>query len=114
MLDTKDKDGLDVCNLAIYGNWQNKSEYILGDVFMQSVYVVLDYDHNRFALNGNYISVEPMISEKKERNVDKKSMSMIWVIIGSVIGTLVLISIVGFCIVRQKNRRLQANLTKYE
>lgn len=88
----------------------NETEYILGDVFMQNLYVILDYENSQFAVNGNYILV-PGKGEKKDRST---SGSMVWVIIGSVVGVLVLVAIIGFCIVRAKNRRLQSNLAKYE
>jgi nitrate reductase gamma subunit len=39
---------------------------------------------------------------------------VIWAIIGSIIGVLIVVAIVGFIIIRMKNRRLQANLAKYD
>jgi len=39
---------------------------------------------------------------------------VIWAVIGSIIGVLIVVAIVGFIIVRMKNRRLQSNLAKYE
>ena len=77
---------------------------------MQSLYVVLDYENSQFAVNGNYIDVEPLDKSKK----DTGSSSMVWIIIGSVIGVLVLVAIIGCFIVKQKNRRLQENLAKYD
>jgi Tfp pilus assembly protein PilW len=35
-------------------------------------------------------------------------------VVGSIIGVLVIVGIVGFIIVKMKNRRLQNNLAKYE
>ena len=80
---------------------------------MQGLYVILDYENSQFAVNGPYIPVD-RIGEKKERTDDTQSNGMIWIIIGSVVGVLVLVAIIGFIIVRQKNRRLQENLSKYE
>ena len=51
------RGGTTYCQVAIYGNRHNASEYILGDVFMQAFYVVLDYDNARFAVNGNFRTV---------------------------------------------------------
>jgi Eukaryotic aspartyl protease len=85
-----------LCILQIYGNIHHKNEYILGDVFMQSLYVVLDYENSQFAVNGNYIDVEPLDKSKK----DTGGSSMVWIIIGSVIGVLVLVAIIGCFIVK--------------
>jgi hypothetical protein len=63
---------------------------------MQSLYVVLDYENSQFAVNGNYIDVEPLDKSKK----DTGSSSMVWIIIGSVIGVLVLVAIIGCFIVK--------------
>lgn len=67
LVDFKDADGFNICHIGIYGNKHNASEYILGDVFMQSLYVMLDYENSRFAVNGNYITVESM-GDKKRRD----------------------------------------------
>lgn len=111
LIDTKDKDGFNICNIVVHGNTLHKNEYILGDVFMQSMYVVLDYENSRFAVNGNYITVDKL--SEKEPKVPTTG-SMIWVIISAVIGVLVLVAVAGFIVVKVKNRRLQANLAKYD
>lgn len=115
LLDAKDEDGFNICNVGLYGNGKNASEYILGDVFMQSMYVMLDYENSAFALNGRYVPVSK-IGEKRPRDdgTDSGSGSTLWIIIGVVAAVLVLAGVIGFIIVRQKNRRLQANLAKYE
>ncbi len=115
-------NGLDICQIAIYGNRINSSEYILGDVFMQNFYVIMDYDNSRFAINGVYTPVKE-IKEKGYRDPDlfdqdgnrkDASSSIIMAVVGSIIGVLVIVGIVGFIIVKMKNRRLQSNLAKYE
>jgi hypothetical protein len=64
---------------------------------MQSLYVVLDYENSQFAVNGNYIDVEPMEDKTKK---DTSSSHMVWIIIGSVVGVLVLVAIIGCFIVK--------------
>lgn len=112
LIDANDDAGYKICNVAVHGNTLHEKEYILGDVFMQSMYVVLDYENSRFAVNGNYITVDK-VHEKEPKNIPS-SGNMIWVIIGAVIGVLVVVAITGFIIVKIKNRRLQANLAKYD
>lgn len=105
----------------IYGNTRQASEFILGDVFMQSLYVMLDYENSKFAVNGDYTSVTAL-NDKPYRppednggdNPSTPNKNLVWIIIGSVVGVLILVAIVGFLIVRRKNRRLQDNLAKYE
>ena len=70
---------------------------------MEGFYVILDYDNSQFALNGNYITVDAIF---KDPTGPSSGSSMIWIIVGSVVGVLILVAIVGFIIVRQKNRRL--------
>ena len=89
----------------------NATEYILGDVFMQNMYVVLDYENSRFAVNGNYRTVEPT-NEKPVR--PEESSSSVWIIIAIVLGVFVLVASIGFVVVRMRNKRLQSNLSKYE
>jgi Eukaryotic aspartyl protease len=113
MLDYTDKSGRNLCNIAIYGNQHNPTEYILGDVFMQNMYVILDYENSKFAVNGNYRIVEPRFDKPERPEQDSSSIS-VWAIIGIVAGVLVLVGVIGFCIVRAKNKRLQSNLAKYE
>jgi len=110
LLDTKDKEGRNMCLVAIYGNRIDPLEYILGDVFMQSMYVILDYENSQFAVNGNYRTVEAL-GDKPDHTTGSNK---VWMIIGIVIGVLALLAIIGGCIVRQKNNRLQENLSKYE
>lgn len=79
---------------------------------MQNMYVVLDYENSRFAVNGNYRVVEP-INPKPPRPEDGGSSS-VWLIIGIVLGVFVLVAGIGFVMVRMRNKRLQSNLQKYE
>ena len=58
LIDSVNELGQNICNVAIYGNRQNETEYILGDVFMQGLYVILDYENSQFAVNGPYIPVD--------------------------------------------------------
>jgi len=87
---------------------------------MQSLYVMLDYDNSRFAVNGKWVPTSQMDTQRyDDPNFDanegtQSSKSIVWVIIGSVIGVLVGVAGIGFFIVRRKNRRLQENLNKYE
>lgn len=111
MLDFGNKSG-DYCNIAVYGNTMHATEYILGDVFMQNMYVVLDYSSSRFAVNGNFRMVEPKPDNKPVR--PDSVGSSVWIIIGIVAGVLVLVAGIGCCIVKMKNKRLQSNLAKYE
>lgn len=93
---------------------------------MQNFYVILDYGTpSRFAINGHYVTVKEL-QEKGYRDPDNggkdpknptdttSSGGVVWAVIGSIIGVLIVVAIVGFIIVRMKNRRLQANLAKYE
>jgi len=111
LLDYTDSTGANFCQIQLFGNTKNNTEYILGDSFMESFYVILNYENNAFALNGNYVSVY-QVGEKANR--DAISSSPLWIIIGAVAGVLVLVAIIGCIVVRQKNRRLQANLAKYD
>ena len=108
--------------IAIYGNTVNRFEYLLGDIFMQNFYVILDYENSQFAINGVYTKVSE-IGEKGYRNPDdfdeegvkkETSGSIAWAVIGAIIGVLAFVAIVGFIVVKMKNRRLQSNLAKYE
>jgi len=121
----QNQNGQPICNLLIYGNRFNQTEYLLGDIFMQNFYVILDYGSpSRFAINGHYVTVKEL-EEKGYRDPENKDPknptnpesgggSVVWAVIGSIIGVLIVVAIVGFIIVRMKNRRLQANLAKYE
>lgn len=87
---------------------------------MQSLYVMLDYENSKFALNGEYTTVTAL-DDKPYRPTDPSdpttptaNKNLVWIIIGSVVGVLVIVAVVGFLIVRRKNRRLQDNLAKYE
>lgn len=77
---------------------------------MENFYVILDYENSQFALSGNFISV----SDTPDKHPGANAENGLWTIVAIVVGILVLIAIVGFCVVRQKNRRLQSNLSKYE
>lgn len=79
---------------------------------MQSLYVILDYENSQFAVNGNY-RIVPTIDPKPNRDPTSTSGSLLWIIIGSVVGVLVIVAIIGFICVRNKNKRLQQNLEKY-
>ena len=88
---------------------------------MQSLYVMLDYDNSRFAVNGRWVPTSQMDTQRYDdpdfdpNNPNPTSnKSIVWIIIGSVIGVLVAVAGIGFFIVRRKNRRLQENLEKYE
>lgn len=111
LIDFTDKSGRNWCNVALYGNLYNATEYILGDVFMQNMYVILDYENSRFAVNGNYRTVEPTLP--KPVRPEETSFS-VWIIIAIVLGVFVLVAAIGFVIVRMRNKRLQSNLSKYE
>jgi hypothetical protein len=121
----QNQNGQPICNVLIYGNRFNKTEYLLGDIFMQNFYVILDYGSpSRFAINGHYVTVKELEEKgyrepenkdpKNPTNPDSGGGSVVWAVIGSIIGVLITVAIVGFIIVRMKNRRLQANLAKYE
>jgi hypothetical protein len=114
LLKTKDDAGRVFCEVAVYGNTFNATEYILGDVFMQSMYVILDYENSRFAVNGNYVWVDPINEKPPRPDTTEGNGISVWVIVFSVVGVLIVVGIIGFFIVRQKNRRLQNNLAKYE
>ena len=58
LIQNGNSNGLDICQIAIYGNKINATEYILGDVFMQNFYVIMDYENSRFAINGVYTPVK--------------------------------------------------------
>ena len=111
LIDYTDNAGKNWCNVAVYGNTVNATEYILGDVFMQNMYVILDYENSRFAINGNYRTVTP-VDDKPVRPTE--SSSSVWIIIAIVLGVFVLVAAIGFVIVRMRNKRLQSNLSKYE
>jgi hypothetical protein len=85
---------------------------------MQNFYVILDYNNYKFAINGIYTPTENIKDygwkEDPTRPASGSSGSIIWAVIGSIIGVLAVVAIVGFIIVRMKNHRLQANLAKYE
>lgn len=78
---------------------------------MQNMYVILDYENSRFAINGNYRVVIP--TEDKPVRPEEQSSS-VWIIIAIVLGVFVLVAAIGFVIVRMRNKRLQSNLSKYE
>lgn len=117
--DGKDSQGRNICKVMVYGNTRHASEFILGDVFMQSLYVILDYENSRFAVNGAYTTVTALDDKPYRPPTDPETPtdpkgSLVWIIIGSVVAILVIVAVVGFLIVHRKNRRLQDNLAKYE
>lgn len=69
LIQTGNKNGQDICQIGIYGNRINRFEYILGDIFMQNFYVILDYENSRFAINGVYTQVKD-IGTKGYRDPD--------------------------------------------
>jgi hypothetical protein len=86
---------------------------------MKNFYVILDYENYKFAMNGVYtptgeIKDYGFRNDGTTDNTQGSSKSIIWAVIGSIIGVLAVVAIVGFIIVRMKNNRLQANLAKYE
>ena len=113
LLDTTDDKSRNFCVVALFGNTRVATEYILGDVFMQNRYVGLDYEDSRVGINGNYRTVEAR-PDKPVRPTDDGGNSSVWVIIGIVLGVFVLVGAGGFLIARMRNKRLQANLQKYE
>jgi hypothetical protein len=124
LIQTTNKNGQDICQIGVYGNRVNKFEYILGDVFMQNFYVILDYENSQFAINGVYTKVSDikakgyrdpdLFDDEGIKKPESAGGSIIWAVIGSIIGVLAIVAIVGFIVVRMKNRRLQSNLSKYE
>ena len=79
---------------------------------MQNFYVILDYDNYKFAMNGVYTPTSEIKDfgfrddGTKDGGATAGSSSIIWAVIGSIIGVLVVVAIVGFIIVRMKNHRL--------
>lgn len=116
LIDTKDSQGHSMCELGIYGS--NTTEFILGDVFMQSLYVMLDYDNSRFALNGNWVPKSQMDTTRYQVPSDEiGGKTVVWIIVGSVLAVLIAVAVIGWFIVRRKNRNLEKNLdnlSKYE
>lgn len=116
LIDTKDSQGHNMCELGIYGS--NTTEFILGDVFMQSLYVMLDYDNSKFALNGNWVPKSQMDTTRYTVPSDEiGGKTVVWIIVGSVLAVLIVVAVIGWFIVRRKNRNLEKNLdnlSKYE
>jgi hypothetical protein len=112
LVDITDDKSRNFCIVSLFGNTRVPTEYILGDVFMQNMYVVLDYENSRFGINGNYRTVEPR-GDKPDRPSDEGSIS-VWIIIGIFIGAFVIVGAGGLLIARMRNKKLQANLQKYE
>jgi hypothetical protein len=87
---------------------------------MQNFYIILDYENYRFAMNGIFTAtgdIKPFgfkDNNSTTPNGPAGGSSIVWAVIGSIIGVLAVVAIVGFIIVRMKNSRLQANLAKYE
>ena len=105
--------------VGIYGNKVNPTEYILGDVFMQQFYVILDYQNYRFAMNGIYTPASEIkqygFRDPDAQHEDKKPASgIVWFVIAAIVIVLAIVGIIGFVIIRLKNKNLQANLAKYE
>ena len=83
---------------------------------MQQFYLALDYGKGRFAINGVYTPIEE-IKKYGFRDPDhnpSSNKSIILVVIVSIVIVLAVVGIIGYVMVRVKNRRLEANLAKYE
>jgi hypothetical protein len=89
---------------------------------MQNFYVIMDYDNSRFAINGVYTPVKE-ISSKGYRDPDlynedgeriQDTKSIMWAVLGSILGVLLIIGIVALIIFKMRDSRLQSNLAKYE
>jgi hypothetical protein len=96
----------------------NPNEYILGDIFMQQFYVMLDYGKYQFAINGVYTPISE-IKDKGFRDPDRKNPgtsqnTVVFIVIAAILIVLAVVGVIGCIIVRVKNRRLQDNLAKYE
>ena len=85
---------------------------------MQSLYVMLDYDNSRFALNGNWVPKSQMDTTRYTVPSDEiGGKTVVWIIVGSVLAVLIAVAVIGWFIVRRKNRNLEKNLdnlSKYE
>lgn len=123
LIDTSNKNGQDICIVGIQGNLVNATEYILGDLFMQQFYLILDYGKYRFAVNGIYTDIKD-IQQYGFRDYDPNApvnpptetpRAPVWgYIVGGIVIALAVIAIVFFIVIRVKNNRLQNNLAKYE
>ena len=90
---------------------------------MQNFYVILDYDNSRIALNGVYTPVkeigtkgyrDPDLYDEDGKMIGDNNKSVLWAIIGSILGVLFIIGIVALIIFKMRDNRLQSNLAKYE
>ena len=92
-------------------------EYILGDIFMQQFYVVLDYGKYQFAINGVYTPISE-IKDKgfrdPDRNTGTSQNKVVFIVIAAILIVLAVVGVIGCVIVRVKNKRLHDNLAKYE
>ena len=85
---------------------------------MQQFYTVFDYTNYRFAVNGIYTPISD-IQQYGFRDPDapvptKTSGNIVFIVIAAIVIVLAVVAIIGCVIVRVKNRRLEANLAKYE
>ena len=85
---------------------------------MQQFYTVFDYTNYRFAVNGIYTPISE-IQQYGFRDPDataptKTSGNIVFIVIAAIVIVLAVVAIIGCVIVRVKNRRLEANLAKYE
>ena len=81
-------------------------EYILGDIFMQQFYVVLDYGKYQFAINGVYTPISE-IKDKGFRDPDRHTGTsqnkVVFIVIAAILIVLAVVGVIGCVIVRVKN-----------
>ena len=54
------------CDVQIFGNFADQNEYVLGDIFADTYYVMYDYAIKQVGFNGYVLEGLPVIEEKKE------------------------------------------------
>jgi hypothetical protein len=118
LISTTNKNGQEICQIGIQGNKLNPEEYILGDLFMQQFYTIFDYANYKFAINGIYTPTSEIkefgFRDPEANNHQTPGNTVIFVVIAAIVIVLAVVAIIGCVIVRVKNRRLEANLAKYE
>ena len=62
--DTLDASNQPYCKILIQSFPNNFNSFFFGDLFMQQYYLMLDYDLNRFAINGNWTPLTRMNTKK--------------------------------------------------
>ncbi len=49
---------MNICRLQIYGQGKsNENRYLLGNAFLRSYYIMLDYQNDIIGINGEYRSI---------------------------------------------------------